>query len=558
MAIIAPTVDSVGDAALTDSIIDKSITELQDDIVAELKAPALYGCKALKKVVFGSVVSVAANVFQNCSVLEVADFHKTVTITSGAFSGCTALAALILRSATKCTLSSATGLGSTGISAGTGYIYVPSALVDTYKADSKWGTYAAQIRAIEDSPDVCGYLGKVFRVPDKDFGSVSSGSWLKKVGGVWFVDTGFRLFRSDDCKTWDGPFLTRGSGVSYQVGVYWVNGLWIAAHQSTGLYYSEDSKSWTRSNITSGAHPSGTTVHFADDIYLCRTSSSIYYSEDGKTWSQSNISSSAPQLEHFPHLGLWVGWSTSTGFWYSEDGKTWTQSNITTNGGKPQQAFGVLVAGSASGGFYFSEDGKTWTQSNITTKGTDGIVYENGILVAHSGGAGAAYYSEDGKVWKESNITRQARGVQYVGGMWFAAQGSDNYTTTLWYSEDGKTWTRSNFTGANSTVYFLNGVYLHLKSAAGLVYLSTDGKTWQDTGITGYNLYQTRGRVFAVPGSSGNTFMVSRDGFSWAPGSVVPHTEGPSGTTHIVEDDDTIVVWSWQAEHVFYSTVDGE
>ena len=55
MAMIAPTVDSVGDAALTDSIIDKSITELQDDIVTALKAPALYGCTALKKVAFGSV-----------------------------------------------------------------------------------------------------------------------------------------------------------------------------------------------------------------------------------------------------------------------------------------------------------------------------------------------------------------------------------------------------------------------------------------------------------------------------------------------------------------------
>ena len=42
------------------------------------------------------------------------------------------------------------------IASGTGYIYVPAALVDSYKAASNWSTYANQIRAIEDYPDICG------------------------------------------------------------------------------------------------------------------------------------------------------------------------------------------------------------------------------------------------------------------------------------------------------------------------------------------------------------------------------------------------------------------
>jgi hypothetical protein len=45
---------------------------------------------------------------------------------------------------------------STPIADGTGYIYVPAALVDTYKADSNWSVYENQIRAIEDYPDICG------------------------------------------------------------------------------------------------------------------------------------------------------------------------------------------------------------------------------------------------------------------------------------------------------------------------------------------------------------------------------------------------------------------
>ena len=48
-----------------------------------------------------------------------------------------------------------TALGSnvfknTPIASGTGYIYVPRALVDSYKVATNWATYAAQFRALED------------------------------------------------------------------------------------------------------------------------------------------------------------------------------------------------------------------------------------------------------------------------------------------------------------------------------------------------------------------------------------------------------------------------
>jgi hypothetical protein len=45
---------------------------------------------------------------------------------------------------------------STPIASGTGYIYVPAALVDSYKGATNWSTYAAQIRAIEDYPEITG------------------------------------------------------------------------------------------------------------------------------------------------------------------------------------------------------------------------------------------------------------------------------------------------------------------------------------------------------------------------------------------------------------------
>lgn len=46
--------------------------------------------------------------------------------------------------------------GTTPIANGTGYIYVPKALVNSYKAATNWSKWAAQFRAIEDYPEICG------------------------------------------------------------------------------------------------------------------------------------------------------------------------------------------------------------------------------------------------------------------------------------------------------------------------------------------------------------------------------------------------------------------
>ena len=61
-----------------------------------------------------------------------------------------ALIALILRSETMATLAGTNALSSTPIASGTGYIYVPSALIEDYKVATNWSTYADQFRALED------------------------------------------------------------------------------------------------------------------------------------------------------------------------------------------------------------------------------------------------------------------------------------------------------------------------------------------------------------------------------------------------------------------------
>lgn len=164
-------------AATLDSLIDRSITEISNDRVTSIGAYAFYR-SSLATANFPSATSIAIYAFSICelttvkfpavmrinnfafyysSILTTADFPVATSIGIKAFYGCSALTALILRKTDAgCTLSSSDAFSSTPIASGTGYIYVPSALVDSYKAATNWSIYSDKIRAIEDYPDITG------------------------------------------------------------------------------------------------------------------------------------------------------------------------------------------------------------------------------------------------------------------------------------------------------------------------------------------------------------------------------------------------------------------
>ena len=230
------TADVIGDGAMTDQIIMRTVTEYKENRISKVGQYALYGCAALTVVdipnvtkidqyaFFGctalpemnapnvetignyafsgckiltklsapKVTNIGGNAFNNCPVTEF-DFSNVNTIGSYAFrygkftsvvlpkieilgyeafydcaslslvdlpiavqlnNQCfraTNLTALILRNAVKVVQLPATGsFINTPIASGTGYIYVPRALVDSYKVATNWSTYAAQFRALED------------------------------------------------------------------------------------------------------------------------------------------------------------------------------------------------------------------------------------------------------------------------------------------------------------------------------------------------------------------------------------------------------------------------
>ena len=200
------TVDVIGDDALTDSVIMRTVTEVIDQHINTISDYAFYGCTALKTVIGANVTGIRSDCFTGCTALETVSF-PALKVLDGYFRNCTALknvdlpqvkdirkqyafekctaleridlplcthigvgtsyaccafracsslSVAILRSSTMCKLDDVSDFSDTPISKGTGYIYVPKALIESYQAHEKWSTYANQFRAIEDYPEICG------------------------------------------------------------------------------------------------------------------------------------------------------------------------------------------------------------------------------------------------------------------------------------------------------------------------------------------------------------------------------------------------------------------
>ena len=79
------------------------------------------------------------------------DWCCSTSIQTYCFSNCEYLETFILRNESSiCSLFNTNAFNNTPITSGTGYIYVPSTLIESYKTATNWSTYANQFRALED------------------------------------------------------------------------------------------------------------------------------------------------------------------------------------------------------------------------------------------------------------------------------------------------------------------------------------------------------------------------------------------------------------------------
>lgn len=155
-----------------DSFIDGSITEVYSEVLrlsqnclpyrnnlvsaffpnaTLIGNAAFYFDANLKYVKFPNVSSVENNAFNGCTSLEYVKFPKITYIGVNVFRDCTNLKAIVFSNLHNvCKLSSFNSFIGTFIESGTGYIYVPRVLIDIYKTETNWTTFASQFRALED------------------------------------------------------------------------------------------------------------------------------------------------------------------------------------------------------------------------------------------------------------------------------------------------------------------------------------------------------------------------------------------------------------------------
>jgi hypothetical protein len=163
-----------GGASIWNTIVHGTVTEIndKDGLCTAVKGYAFYECKSLTSVIFPSATSIGDSAFSKCTNLSSVDLPSATSLGGYAFNSCyvlatldlpvvasigsraiysTKLTTLVLRKSDAiCTLASDSALYNTPIRSGTGYIYVPSALIETYKTASNWSAYAARFRALED------------------------------------------------------------------------------------------------------------------------------------------------------------------------------------------------------------------------------------------------------------------------------------------------------------------------------------------------------------------------------------------------------------------------
>ena len=138
MADFVNTIDLLGDEAVTKALIERTITEFNDDVITTIGKSAFSGCTLLTSVNFPNVGAVQG--FSTCTSLTRADFQKATSIAGYTFSADSVFATLILRGSKLCTLTDTTAFNNSPFASGKsgGTLIVPRSLVESYKTATNW------------------------------------------------------------------------------------------------------------------------------------------------------------------------------------------------------------------------------------------------------------------------------------------------------------------------------------------------------------------------------------------------------------------------------------
>lgn len=219
------------------------------DKVIYLGPQAFENCSSLVNINMPKAIEIGNLAFENCTNLTIIDLGSCISIgstdysyASQVFYDCTNLVTLILRSPKKCTLISDNYVFyNTPIASGTGYIYVPSALLDSYKTDNMWSTYAAQFRAIEDYPDICGNkpIETIWTNGDKDITSKLQHGAIKQYQPYIYDDSACVSYIDFDLVVNGGETISVEVPDGYKFRIYTLSDYsYTSALQENTVYYT--------------------------------------------------------------------------------------------------------------------------------------------------------------------------------------------------------------------------------------------------------------------------------------------------------------------------------
>lgn len=138
---------SIGNYAMANCV---PLTNVNMSVATSIGNNAMTNCMSLKSVDMPSATSIGNTAMYNCVSLTSVNMPSATSIGNAAMQNCISLKSVCLGANQVATLANTNALQNTSIANGTGYIYVPDELVDSYKTATNWSVYADQIRPMSE------------------------------------------------------------------------------------------------------------------------------------------------------------------------------------------------------------------------------------------------------------------------------------------------------------------------------------------------------------------------------------------------------------------------
>ena len=133
------------------TFIEGTITEYSNFTIEAIPDYSFYECTSLLNIDIPVAKTIGENAFKGCSKLGRIDLQSATRIGEEAFYGCTALRSVVLANEeVVCVLDDKDAFSNNQ----NRYFYVPTSLLNDYKAANQWSTYSSSFRAIEDYPEM--------------------------------------------------------------------------------------------------------------------------------------------------------------------------------------------------------------------------------------------------------------------------------------------------------------------------------------------------------------------------------------------------------------------